>query len=217
MRKSAREYVRRYVRGKKSAAYSANGSRIELPPAPGPGERFEEPGKQFEDALESVHSLAWLLKKAGKPAEAESLYLEAIPLYRKEIERDRKAIAMNPNATTNEPFLLEIHKLGKLLIEVGRMEEAEPLYREELEGMRNLHGSAHKETLNTIYSLAKLLKKMGRVEEAIPLFREELEGCRKVYGATHEETLKSARNLAELLDENGRAEEAARLRNDYSV
>ena len=52
------------------------------------------------------------------------------------------------------------------------MEEAEPLFREELEGSREVNGATHKYTLDSARNLAKLLDASGRAVEAARLRSE---------------------------------------------
>ena len=53
--------------------------------------------------------------------------------------------------------LLSINNMGLLLQAMGKLEEARPLYEEELEGCVSLHGMAHKETRDSARHLARLL------------------------------------------------------------
>ena len=64
---------------------------------------------------------------------------------------------------------ISIYILADLLQEMGRVEEAIPLYREHLEGDREVHGSSHKETLSSARNLAELLDESGHAEEAARL------------------------------------------------
>ena len=59
-----------------------------------------------------------------------------------------------------------------LLKKMGRLEEATPLFREELEGCREVNGATHEDTLFSARNLAKLLDESGRAEEAARLRSE---------------------------------------------
>ena len=65
-----------------------------------------------------------------------------------------------------------IINLAYLLKEMGRVEEAIPLFREELEGQREMNGSTHEDTLGAALNLAELLDESGRTEEAARLRSE---------------------------------------------
>jgi serine/threonine-protein kinase len=60
--------------------------------------------------------------------------------------------------------------------------EAEPLFRQALEGYRKLEGSDGALTLDLTFDLANLLVQGGRGPEAEPLFRAGVEGARKQFG-----------------------------------
>jgi tetratricopeptide (TPR) repeat protein len=93
----------------------------------------------------------------------------------------------------------------------GKLAEAEPLFREALEGGREVLGSRHPATMTSVGNLAFLLEKQGKLAEAEPLCREALEGKREVLGPRHPDTLTSVNNLAILLMDQGKLEEAEPL------
>jgi tetratricopeptide (TPR) repeat protein len=98
--------------------------------------------------------------------------------------------------------------MGQLLQEMGKLEEARPLYEEALQGLRETLGDRHPETLISINNMGLLLKDMGKLEEARPLFEEAVQGLRETLGDRHPETLNSISNLADLLRETGALVEA---------
>ncbi|KAL1503881.1 hypothetical protein AB1Y20_012344 [Prymnesium parvum] len=102
-------------------------------------------------------------------------------------------------------------KLGLMLLEQGKLEEAEPLLREAAEARRAALGDRHEETLSSINNLAGLLLEQGRREEAEGLYREALQARRETLGDRHESTLTTMSNLGSLLNDQGRLEEAAGL------
>ena len=59
-----------------------------------------------------------------------------------------------------------------MLKQQGKLEEAEPLSREALEGMREVHGPRHPSTLIAVDNLATLLVESGRTEEETRLRSE---------------------------------------------
>ncbi len=93
----------------------------------------------------------------------------------------------------------------------GKLTEAEPYFREALEGNRRVLGDDHASTLASNNSIASLLQSQGKLTEAEPYLREALEGCRRVLGDDHASTLASKSNLALLLVELGNAVEAEQL------
>ena len=59
-----------------------------------------------------------------------------------------------------------MNNLALLLMDQGKLEEAEPLMREAVEGFREVHGPRHPNTLNMAGNLADCLRELGRLEEA---------------------------------------------------
>ena len=65
-----------------------------------------------------------------------------------------------------------INNMGMLLEDMGRPYDAEPLYREALDGCRATLGDRHPDTLTSINNMGVLLEDMGREDEAALLFEE---------------------------------------------
>ena len=65
-----------------------------------------------------------------------------------------------------------IYNLADLLKKTGRVEEAIPLFREELEGCREVNGATHEETLDSARNLATVLDESGRGKMAARLRSE---------------------------------------------
>ena len=86
--------------------------------------------------------------------------------------------------------IISMNNLGSLLQNQGKLDEAEPLYREDLEASRATLGDRHPDTLASIDMLVSLLIDRGKLDEALPLYREALEGRRAKFGDRHPETLK---------------------------
>jgi hypothetical protein len=93
------------------------------------------------------------------------------------------------------------------LQDLGKLGEAEPLFREALEGSRRTLGDAHPQTLVSINNMAHLLLVRGELAEAEPLYREALEGLRRAHGDAHPHTLAALRHLLAL--RKARAAQAA--------
>jgi CHAT domain-containing protein len=104
-----------------------------------------------------------------------------------------------------------LNNLAGLYQEQGRYDEAEPLYREALEGMREALGPRHPDTLVSLNNLAVVYDVQGRYGDAEPLYREALEGMREVRGSRHPDTVVSLNNLAFVYQTMGRYGEAEPL------
>ena len=101
--------------------------------------------------------------------------------------------------------------LANLLVDTGRYEEAEPLYRQALEIGRETLGEGHLDYAIRLNNLANLLTDTGRFEEAKPLIRQAPEIGRETLGQRHPEHATRLSNLATLLAATGRHEEAEPL------
>ena len=101
--------------------------------------------------------------------------------------------------------------LASLLQKQGKLEEARPLFEENLEVSRRTLGNHHMETLTNMNNLALLLQHQSKLEYARILFEETLQGLRGTLGSSHPLTLTSLGNLAELLRTQGNLGEARSL------
>jgi Tetratricopeptide repeat len=97
----------------------------------------------------------------------------------------KRAPAPGALETNLEPAKLETletaHRHAHAL-EASKPKEAEPLFRQALEGSRKTLGPDAELTLDLTRDLAGLLDRTGRSAEAEPLFRAALEGARKQFG-----------------------------------
>ena len=100
---------------------------------------------------------------------------------RKALEASRATLGDRHPST-----LTSINNLGGLLHTQGKLDEAEPLWREALEASRAMRGDLNPGTLSFIHNLALLLKDQGKVDEALPLF---IEYFRATLGDRHPTTL----------------------------
>ena len=97
------------------------------------------------------------------------------------------ALARLPEAERGTSMLLS--KIGELMQDMGRREEARPLLQEALKARRETLGDRHPDTLSSIFNMGWLLKEMGQLEEARPLFEEALHALRETLGDSHPKTL----------------------------
>ncbi len=75
--------------------------------------------------------------------------------------------------------------MGALLRTQGKLTEAEPYYREALEGYRRVRGDDHQYTLISKSNLALLLVDLGNAVEAEQLAGEAVVAARETLGAEH--------------------------------
>ncbi len=73
-----------------------------------------------------------------------------------------------------------MRNMGSLLYSQGRLNEAEPLCREALEGERQVLGNEHPETLKSIGNMGSLLRSEGKLAEADPYYREAMAAAERL-------------------------------------
>ncbi|MGB0506832.1 MAG: tetratricopeptide repeat protein [Pikeienuella sp.] len=97
------------------------------------------------------------------------------------------------------------------LRDMGRYEEAEPLYRQALEIGEATIGREHPNYATRLNNLASLLRAMGRYEEAEPLYRQAMEIDEATIGREHPSYATRLNNLAALYYSMKRYDEAVPL------
>jgi len=162
------------------------------------------------DTIECVKKLAKLLQIQGKLVEAEPLFREALVSARRrdtlELESAKKPLPIHPETLTL------INDLASLLQDLGRLDQAKPLFKEALDGARKRHGNLHPTTLSAIQNLASLRQKQGKkLEKAELLFQEALTLLQDRLGNHHLVTLNAMDNLASVLKDQGKFSEAERV------
>ncbi len=164
--------------------------------------RWAEAADEFARAAELDATFAHLFKareyawRTGRLPQALSFGETLLRVAGAE-PTEQRSLALNEHALT--------------LYEIGRYDEAEPLYREALEITRETLGARHPEYAGSLNNLAGLLEATGRYAEAEPLYREALEITRETLGDRHPAYATRLNNLAGLLEATGRYEEAEPL------
>ena len=93
----------------------------------------------------------------------------------------------------------------------GRLDEAIPLYEQNLEDRTRILGPHHPDTLTARNNLAYAYHDAGRLNEAIPLHEQNLEDRTRILGPHHPDTLTARNNLAYAYQAAGRLNEAIPL------
>ena len=141
---------------------------------------------------ESLHALAFLLRRIGDDAAAEPLVREAVD------------IQLRVFGEEHEETLRGLNNLASLLEAKGELGPAETLYRRVLEAKRRVLGREHEDVARGLNNLARLLYGKGDLAAAEPLYQDALAIRRKVYGgAPHPEVASSLNNLAALREDLG--------------
>jgi hypothetical protein len=81
-----------------------------------------------------------------------------------------------------------LHRRAVQYRDGGQHAEAEPLFRQVLEGYRRQLGPDHPDTLACMQDLGELYRALGRYEEVVALLQQVLEGRRRL-GPVQAETL----------------------------
>ncbi len=89
---------------------------------------------------------------------------------------------------------------------MGRLTDAEPLYRQAMEIRKVQLGENHPDYATSLNNLAGLYKAMGRLTDAEPLFRQAMEIRKVQLGENHPHYATSLHNLAVTVRSNGAVE-----------
>ena len=119
--------------------------------------------------------------------------------YDASVEKLREAAAMQKAVHKGRPhpaYAQAIDNLASVLIEIGEMQEAEPLVRLALEMKRRLYGEEHPETSASLNNLAYVLESQGRFDEAEASYRDSLSINRKLLGKNHPSVAVTLLNIA---------------------
>jgi tetratricopeptide (TPR) repeat protein len=101
-----------------------------------------------------------------------------------------------------------LNGLASAVEALGRLDEAEQLYRRSLQVRRTLFPDGHPEVAVTLSNLAMLLQNRGDLDSAEPLYREALTNLDGFLPEEHPTRAVILRNLADLLTARGAAAEA---------
>ena len=93
----------------------------------------------------------------------------------------------------------------------GRLDEAIPLYEQNLKDRTYILGPDHPDTLTLRNNLASAYQAAGRLNDAIALYEQTLEDRARILGPDHRDTLASRHNLAGAYQAAGRLNEALPL------
>ncbi len=133
--------------------------------------------------LDLINSIAWVVNKQGRHAEAEVLHRQALAVDLK------SQVSRNPWVLGN---------LGQAVQAQGRLEEAESLIRRGYQACKEILGPNHSNTLATQSKLGEILAQRGQTEEAERILKSCLETQRRLLGPGKEATLLTSQRLANL-------------------
>ena len=148
--------------------------------------------------IQARHNLGWMLQRRGDYAAADAALARAVA--------DTRAHA------PDHPELASTLSLwGLALRHLGRLEEAEALYREALDRQRARLGPDHAEVATTLNNLARLPLERGDLDEAERLYGEALAIFRHRLGPDAFNNGVVLAHLAGIARRRGRLDDAERL------
>ena len=91
-----------------------------------------------------------------------------------------------------------LKNLANVIWRQGKPDEAEPLYKDMVQGRRAVFGDEDVRTLAGLHVWGRFQRAKGQTEEALKVLLEVVTGREKVLGRAHEDTLASNMELAEV-------------------
>jgi tetratricopeptide (TPR) repeat protein len=194
-------------------------------------------GKDDEDVVTAVNSLAVLFKYSGRFDESAALYARALAATEAAgagddalatllhniggLEHARGNFAAGEPAARRSVELREralgpdhpavaadLAALAAIVDGQGRHDDAEAMYVRALETFERVYGPDHYEVAVNLNNLAGVRHAQGRAGDAEALYRRALEIKERLLGADHPDVGLSLNNLGLLLDDAGRPQEA---------
>ncbi|MCT7996488.1 CHAT domain-containing protein, partial [Laspinema olomoucense] len=108
-------------------------------------------------------------------------------------------------------YATSLNNLAGLYRQMGRLSDAEPLFRQAMEIRRVQLGENHPDYATSLNNLAGLYRQMGRLSDAEPLYLQAMEIRRVQLGENHPSYATSLNNLASLYNAIGRFRDAEPL------
>ena len=122
--------------------------------------------------------------------------------------RDRLRVCQEAHGALDERTLACTGILARCMQGLGKLAEAEALYRSCLAGRRSALGDTQEATVSAMEDLASLLRELGNIDEAEALLREALGARRATLGPRHVSTLCATKPLVDILKRQGKLAEA---------
>jgi serine/threonine protein kinase/Tfp pilus assembly protein PilF len=156
-------------------------------------------GAESESFTQSLMNLGGIRQRQGDLEAADSLFGQALEIYRRTLEPDHPQIAAALNNLAGNRYRRQDYA------------GAEPLYRESLAIRLKVYGPDHPQTAQGLNNLAATLEKLGQLAPAESLYRETLAAKRKILGESHPSIAVTLNNLGLLLQARGDLDGAEEL------
>ncbi|PLB45240.1 TPR-like protein [Aspergillus steynii IBT 23096] len=181
--------------------------------------------QQVESRGYSVHGCvhSWMIHVLNEEFDSDMAYTALkcvaahVPLkdqpkfwlsQRRLIAHTDRCLATIRNIGIGEEIIEDLHSLGILYADQGRIEEAEKIYNRALQGSENARGPEHISTLNIANDLGYLYVDQGRLDKAEAMYDRALQGKEKALGPEDTSTLNTVNNTGLLYASQGRFDEA---------
>jgi eukaryotic-like serine/threonine-protein kinase len=151
--------------------------------------RERELGPAHLDVAQSHRHLGVLLRYLGDTAGSE-----------RELQH---ALAIDRPHGAGVALAADLHELGHTLVELGRYEEGEGLFREALAMRRAVLGPVHEDVAESLAGVGYARSRQGYPRDTVPLYREALQIYEQRLGSRHPRLARSHQNLATSLSDVG--------------
>ena len=149
---------------------------------------------------------ARLMYTMAKTYENLGLVAESLPLNQRSYEVRLRVLGPRDPQTLNSMNALAIDQYMQ-----GHYVEAEKLFREVLQGRREVSGNEARDTLGALANLSATYQVQGRYPEAEVLQRELLDTRRRIFGPEHPDTIESMQLLANTLNSEHKEADSEKL------
>ena len=112
---------------------------------------------------------------------------------------------------TDDGIERALYSLGYLYKSQSKLDEAEKMYRQAMQGFEKALGRDHTATLGMVNNLGNLYADQGKLYEAEKMYQRALQGKEKACGPDHISTLRTVNNLGILYNNQGKLDEAEKM------
>ncbi|MCH9648408.1 MAG: serine/threonine-protein kinase [Deltaproteobacteria bacterium] len=140
-----------------------------------------------------LNDLGWTLATRGKYQEANEMLEEALAIERRRF----------PEVSDSPLYLRTLTNLASVRRDLGRLNEAERMFRESLALRQERYSAGHHKIASVLKNLALCLQLGEDLESAETLYRQALRMRVETYGEEHDKVADVRRDLATLLTAKG--------------
>lgn len=158
------------------------------------------------------HSPSTALEEAVQAARIAMDHLDRTRAHLHAEQMGRRAMQLSRSLPHDNPVALTITcDLARVLMNHGRLGEAEKLLQAVLEISQRALGLEHRASLDALELLASVLHRRGDIDQAEQMLRQVMPGRERADGQDSPATIRAMTALARVLREQGKLGEAERL------